>query len=338
MPDLRDVPLTVVGGFLGAGKTTLLNALLVQAEGRRIAVLVNDFGDLQIDAALIAQRSATTIGLRNGCVCCSLAGGLINALAEVLVLDPRPDHVVVEASGVSDPRRIAQVARVGAGFSPAATIVVVAADQIEALAEDRYVGDTVIAQLAAADLLILNKTDLVDEGRKQQVRKWLITRAPRATLIEALHADVSIEIVLGPMLLLVKQEHRAGPRARTTSPQLLRSDLPRRRSLRGAQEMDHTTRFATRTFLSATPIGETKLYEVLDQLPRGVLRLKGFVRLDSNPQRLRLVQGVGTRWTICDAGSNVEQQGCALVMIGTKELLADEDFSSIRELFNSPLS
>lgn len=331
------MPLTVIGGFLGAGKTTLLNALLAQAEGRRIAVLVNDFGDLQIDAALIAQRSATTIGLRNGCVCCSLAGGLVNALSEALALDPRPDHVVVEASGVSDPRRIAQVARVGAGFSSEATLVVVAADQIETLAQDRHVGDTVIAQLAAADLLILNKMDLVDEGRKQQVREWLKPHASWATLIEAHHADVPIEIVLGPTLR-ANREHGAGPRARTTSLQLLRSDSSPRRSLFGADESDHTARFATRVFRSAAPIGEAKLHEVLDQLPPGVLRLKGFVHLDSNPQRLRLVQGVGTRWTICDAGSNVEQQGCALVVIGAKELLADEDFSRIRELFNETLS
>ena len=86
--------------------------------------------------------------------------------------------------------------------------------------------------------------------------------------------------------------------------------------------------------LVAAPIDETKLREVLDQLPRGVLRLKGFVRLDSNPQRLRLVQGVGARWTICDANSNVEQDGCALVLIGAKELLAGESFSRIKAVLN----
>ncbi len=334
MSRLHDLPLTVIGGFLGAGKTTLLNALLVQAEGRRIAVLVNDFGDLQIDAALIAQRSATTIGLRNGCVCCSLAGGLVNAFSEVLALDPRPDHVVVEASGVSDPRRIAQVARVGAGFSSEATLVVVAADQIEALAQDRYVGDTVIAQLAAADLLILNKVDLVDEARKQQVREWLQTQASAAALIEAHHAEVPIEIVLGPMQ--ANREHEAGPRAGSASPQLLRPDSSPRRPLLGVHEIDHTTRFATRIFRCATPIDEKMLREALDQLPPGVVRLKGFVHLDSNPQRLRLVQGVGTRWTISDADSDVERGGCALVMIGAKELLTDQDFSRIRQLFNEP--
>ena len=310
MSNPRALPLTVIGGFLGAGKTTLLNALLVQAEGRRIAVLVNDFGDLQIDVALIAQRSATTIGLRNGCVCCSLAGGLISALSEVLALDPRPDHVVVEASGVSDPRRIAQVARVGAGFSPEATLVVAAADQIETLAQDRYVADVVIAQLAAADLVILNKIDLIDEVDRQRVRDWLKTRATRAALIEATHAGVPIEIVLSPVL------------------QASRADV--------VDESDHTARFATRIFRSATSVADAKLREALDQLPLGVLRLKGFVRLDSNPSRLRLVQAVGTRWTISDAGSDVEQQGCALVVIGAKELLADENFSTLQKLFNKP--
>jgi G3E family GTPase len=205
------------------------------------------------------------------------------------------------------PRRIAQVARTSAGFSPEATVVVVAADQIEALAGDRYVTDTVMAQLASADLLILNKIDRVDQTCKQRVLEWLRGRAPRVTLIEARHADVPIEVTLGSTMSLD--------------------------SLEGVIESDHSDRFTARVLRSFATIDETKLHEVLNQLSPCVLRFKGFVRLDSDPQRLRLLQGVGSHWTISDADPAIEQEGSALALIGAKSLLTDQELKRLRELF-----
>ncbi|MGE8641526.1 MAG: CobW family GTP-binding protein, partial [Achromobacter sp.] len=153
------IPLTVVGGFLGAGKTTLLNHVL-SASRRRAAVLVNDFGPIDIDAGLVAQQADAVIRLANGCVCCSMAGGLDDALARVLALDPLPEWIVIEASGVSDPSRIAQVGMCDPLLQLEGVVVLVDVANVRALAADPLLSDTVARQLKAADLLVLNKTDL----------------------------------------------------------------------------------------------------------------------------------------------------------------------------------
>src|SRR5260370_27798592 len=97
------IPFTVSGGFLGAGKTTLLNRLLRGATGRRFAVLVNDFGALDIDGRLVADHGGDTIALANGCLCCTIGDSLVTTLLSLLEHPERFDHIVVEASGVADP-------------------------------------------------------------------------------------------------------------------------------------------------------------------------------------------------------------------------------------------
>jgi hypothetical protein len=112
-PDREPIPLTIVGGFLGAGKTTLINRLLGGGHGRRITVIVNDFGAIKIDASLIADRDDDVIALANGCVCCSLGSSLSATLMQVRSAPDPPDHVVIEASGVSEPAKIAQIGLAG---------------------------------------------------------------------------------------------------------------------------------------------------------------------------------------------------------------------------------
>ncbi|MEZ5227001.1 MAG: GTP-binding protein [Acidimicrobiales bacterium] len=154
------VPVTLIGGILGSGKTTLLNRLLADAGGRRLVVLVNDVGDLAIDATPISSVRDDVIELTNGCVCCSMTDGLGEALRDDSAIAARPDHDLVELSGVAEPHRVAPWASTP-GFRLDAIVVCVDAERIGHQLADRWLADTVRAQLPA-DLIVLTKTDLVD--------------------------------------------------------------------------------------------------------------------------------------------------------------------------------
>ena len=107
---MTGIPLTVIGGYLGAGKTTLINQILRDPQGKRYLVMVNDFGAINVDASLLVSADEDTIQLSNGCVCCTMGADLFLAIGDVLDGDMRPDHIVIEASGIADPAKIANVA------------------------------------------------------------------------------------------------------------------------------------------------------------------------------------------------------------------------------------
>ncbi|RUA25291.1 MAG: hypothetical protein DSY73_02100 [Actinobacteria bacterium] len=183
------LPLTVVGGYLGAGKTTLINALLADPAGERIAVLVNDFGDIDIDARLMDSDDADVMSLTNGCICCSLADGFAEALDRIRDLAGRIDRVVIEVSGVGDPRKVAQWGHVP-GFTLDGVVVLVDAKTVRERSRDRYVGETVLAQLAGADLVVVTRADLLDDTVTSEVERWLadmvaapVLRAPVPTAV-----------------------------------------------------------------------------------------------------------------------------------------------------------
>jgi len=190
------IPLTVIGGYLGAGKTTLLNRLLRRADGRRIGVIVNDFGSLAIDAGLLSAVTEGIVSLPNGCVCCTVGSGLHEALTGLSELPERLDHVVIEASGVADPAVAAGWGTVPP-FEPGGVIVLAAANSIRTSARDKYVGGEVRRQLQGADLVLVTKSDLCDAAELAAVREWLDEVSGGAPRLEVTDGDVLPDLVLG---------------------------------------------------------------------------------------------------------------------------------------------
>ena len=259
------IPFTVVGGFLGAGKTTLVNALLRQAAGLRLAVLVNDFGSIAIDAAQIESASGDTLALTNGCICCAIGDDFAAGIEAVLRRRPAPDHILVEASGVADPGAIAQIALLDPDLSLAGVLVLADAEGVLARLADPRLGDTLRRQLRAADLLVLSKTDLAPAA---PVAAALRPLAPRAAVVEG--AALPLAVALG--------HHAAG----------------------APQASGHGATFAAVTLRPSRPLAAAALRPALEALPEGVLRAKGLLVVDGAAV---LVQRVGRRLAItpCDA-------------------------------------
>lgn len=188
------VPFTLLAGYLGAGKTTVVNHLVRNPLGRRLVVLVNDVAVINVDAALIADHVGTTLSLTNGCVCCAIADDFAQTLEQIRAMPEPPDHVLMELSGVGEPARVAPWANT-AGFRLDGIVVVADTDQIVELADRDYIGDTIAAQLAAADLVLATKVDLAaDAGAAARSLIRSVTPAP---IIEIVNGAIDIDVVLG---------------------------------------------------------------------------------------------------------------------------------------------
>lgn len=265
-------PLIVIGGFLGAGKTTLLNRWLSEAQGQRIAVLVNDFGAINIDAALVAGAAGDTIALSNGCVCCSIGDDLSAALIRVLEARPRYDAIVVEASGVSDPWRIAQIALADAELELGGVVVLLDAAALPAQSRESRLADTLARQLAAADLVVLNKADLASAPDLAATRDWAQAHAPGTPRLETVQARV-------PLTGLIARPHAAVPACGPGCSH----DSPHGHGHSGQgilDPADHASEFESLLLRPPLSWPSDVLRERLRAMPPGVLRLKGIVRRD----------------------------------------------------------
>lgn len=191
------LPVTVIGGYLGTGKTTLVNRLLRAADGQKLAVLVNDFGATPIDRDLIVSSNGDTLEISGGCVCCSYGSDLMDTLMTLPVQRPDVERVVLETSGVALPGMVASAVTLLAPYRIDGIVVMVDVETVRTMAEDAYLGDTITRQLSAADLVVANRCDLVDDASLHQTLAWLALQSPSAQILAAIRADIAPDLLLG---------------------------------------------------------------------------------------------------------------------------------------------
>lgn len=275
-----DIPITVIGGYLGAGKTTLLNRLLREPDGRRLGVIVNDFGSIGIDAELLAAASDTgVVNLPNGCVCCSLGNDLMESLGSLRDVEFPPDQIVIEASGIADPSAAAAWGT-SVGFSPGGVIVLAAADSIARQVNDRYVSAEVRRQLAGADLIISTKLDLCTRDQLQRAFGVLAEHAPGVPIIDG---SAPTDLVLG---------------LRLGSGAELAAALP---------AVEHVQARYSRWSWSGATVAAVRVADIADVV-HDVLRLKAVLDVDDHHLEVHVVGGRMTVHEVCGlrSGSRAE--------------------------------
>jgi len=191
-------PVTVLTGYLGAGKTTLLNRILTEAHGKRYAVIVNEFGEIGIDNDLVVDTDEEVFEMNNGCVCCTVRGDLIRIINGLMRRKGGFDGIIIETTGLADPGPVAQTFFVDDDVRAKTCL-----DSITTVVDAKHVSlrlaDSKEAreQIAFADQIILNKTDLVSEDELRALERRLRTLNPLAPIHRAVNSDVPLDLVLG---------------------------------------------------------------------------------------------------------------------------------------------
>ena len=310
LPD--PIPITVISGYLGAGKTTLLNQILCGGHGRRITVLVNDFGEISLDAELVIGATERIISLANGCVCCSIQNDLVAAVRDVVSAEQVPDAILIEASGVAQPSPMVDVLRRIASDPPVvvdAVVTVADVEQIRHRVAD-YGGGLVRSQLRAANIVVLSKVDLVSTADRERTRQWIAELVPGARVLDARGGDIPIEF-------------------------LVDTGLADRLIKRVDQEQDTHATFDTWSFTTDRPLDKDSFLTAVWNLPTGIVRAKGLLSLAGDPRTLTNFQLVGRRATLTRMAATQPKSLSRLVVIGVPNSFEPE---ALDALFRSTMA
>jgi len=282
------VPVTILTGFLGSGKTTLLNHILHGSHGLKAAVLVNDFGAINIDAQMIVGVEGEMVTLSNGCICCTIRGDLLKAVLRLLDTETPPEYILIETSGVSDPAAVAttfQIAEVMPLVRLDSVVTVVDAEQFLALeGED---ADLSVGQIEFADIVVLNKVDLITDVYRTKVIDEIRRITPGARIIEASYGQVPLELIIGVGEFAPERLHLRTVRDIHTHEIGEHHDHE--------HHHDHTLVYSTWSWTNEKPLSLEPLLDAIDMLPTNIYRAKGFFYVAEYPDFRCYFQLVGRR-------------------------------------------
>ncbi len=292
IPGRDPVPVTLLTGFLGAGKTTLLNRILNGEHGLRVGVLVNDFGAINIDAELVSGVEQNTISLTNGCVCCEIRDDLVNSLEQLLTREDAIDYVILEASGVADPEGIVMTflnPRYEGLLRLDSITCIIDAEAIFAQGDNERLNLTKLRQIGFADLVVLNKVDLVGPEHIEVIKEWIDLHIHRIRIIEATRCDVPLEVLLAvgrfdPVNVISQREG---------------SEVEEQEHHHGHGDVG--AMFQTWSYESDRPFSLELLRQMVRrELPASIYRCKGIFYTTDFPDKRYALQIVGRRTEIVE--------------------------------------
>ncbi|GET41167.1 CobW family GTP-binding protein [Microseira wollei] len=294
----RGMPVTIITGFLGSGKTTLLNQILKNRQDLKVAVLVNEFGDINIDSQLLLSLEDDMLELSNGCICCTINDNLVEAVYKILERQDRIDYLVVETTGLADtlPIILTFVGTELREFTNLDSILTVV--DSETFTPEHLESEIAFRQLIYGDIILLNKTDLVPEEKVEELEEYINDIKAGARVLRSQHGQVPLPLILG-----VELAH----------PETYLTDA----SLSKEQQSNHLANdgFVSVSFKSNRPFAVKKFQTFLqDKMPANVFRAKGILWFKEST-RCHIFQLSGKRYDLKDEEWQGEPSN-QLVLIG----------------------